>query len=60
MNTIHTHTNHNGINYYSTTNENGETIYSFTTDFEDRWSQDDQDYQATKPTPTDALQSDDL
>ena len=43
MSNITTYTNANGIAYYSTTNENGETIYSFTEDFEDIWSQDDQD-----------------
>ena len=43
MNTINTHTNANGIAYYSTTDENGETIYSFAENFEDIWSQDDED-----------------
>ena len=43
MSNITTYTTANGIAYYSTTNENGETIYSFTEDFEDIWSQDDQD-----------------
>jgi hypothetical protein len=43
MKNINTHTNANGIAYYSTADENGETIYSFTEDFEDTWSQDDED-----------------
>jgi len=44
MNTINTHTNANGVEYYSTTDENGETIYSFFKDFEDIWTQDDEDF----------------
>lgn len=43
MKNINTHTNANGIAYYSTTNENSETIYSFTEDFDDIWTQDDED-----------------
>jgi len=43
MKTITTHTNKNGIAYFSTTDENGQTIYSFTQDFEDTWTQDEQD-----------------
>ena len=38
-----THKNKNGIEYYSTTNENGETIFSFSTSFNDIWSQEYQD-----------------
>ena len=38
-----THKNDNGEAYFSKTNEDGETIFSFTQDFEDYWSQDDQD-----------------
>jgi hypothetical protein len=41
--TITTHINKNGLQYFSTTDENGKTIYSFTQDFEDTWSQDDED-----------------
>jgi hypothetical protein len=48
MSTITTHTNQNGVPYYSTTNDNGETIYSFTTDFEDIWSQEDEESHAAK------------
>jgi hypothetical protein len=43
MKTIESHTNATGTTYYSTTDENGQTIYSFTEDFEDIWTQDDQD-----------------
>jgi hypothetical protein len=35
--------NTNGIIYYSKTDENGQTIYSFTEDFEDIWTQEVQD-----------------
>jgi hypothetical protein len=38
-----THKNKNGIEYYSTTDENGETIFSFSPSFNDIWSQEDQD-----------------
>jgi hypothetical protein len=38
-----THTNKNGIIYYSKTDENGKTMYSFTEDFEDIWTQEVQD-----------------
>jgi hypothetical protein len=48
MSTITTHTNQNGVPYYSTTNDNGETIYSFTTDFEDIWLQEDEESHAAK------------
>ena len=40
---MNTHTNENGTNYFSTTTDNGETIFSFTQDFADYWSKDDQD-----------------
>lgn len=50
-NTITTHTNDNGIEYYSTTDENGNTIYSFSRDFEDIWTQDDED-EITKAATT--------
>lgn len=48
MKTITKHTNANGIAYYSTADENGETTYSFTTDFEDIWSQDDEDLESAR------------
>lgn len=37
-----THTNKNGINYYSMSVD-GLTIYSFEIDFLDYWTQDDED-----------------
>ena len=43
MKTILILTNAAGTVYYSTTDESGQTIYSFTDDFEDIWTQDDQD-----------------
>ena len=52
MNTIESHTNSNGTTYYSTTDENGQTIYSFTEDFEDIWTQDDQDAIEAGSTPS--------
>lgn len=38
-----THTNQNGIPYYSRPDDEHGTIYSFSVDFEDIWTQDDQD-----------------
>lgn len=52
MNAIESHTNSNGATYYSTTDENGQTIYSFTEDFEDIWTQDDQDAIETGSAPS--------
>ena len=52
MSTITAHTNDAGTAYYSMTDENGQTIYSFTDDFEDIWSQDDQDAIAAGSTPS--------
>ena len=52
MNTIESHTNATGTIYYSTTDENGQTIYSFTEDFEDIWTQDDQDAIESGSTPS--------
>ena len=49
---IKTHLNKTGSTYYSTTNNDGETIYSFTSDFEDIWSQEDQDAIDTGSTPS--------
>jgi hypothetical protein len=39
-----THTNKYGIEYYSKQDENGATIYSFSTTFEDYWSQEDEEF----------------
>ncbi len=41
-NNVTIHTNKNGDTYYSK-EEDGETIYSFTLDFEDIWTQEDED-----------------
>jgi hypothetical protein len=49
---ITTHTNSDGTPYYSTTDENGQTIYSFTKDFEDIWTQEDQDAIESGSTPS--------
>ena len=51
MKTIETLKNQNGETYYSTTDENGQMIYSFTEDFEDIWTQDDQDAIDSGSTP---------
>ena len=32
-----------GTVYYSAENENGQRVYSFTPDFDDIWTQDDED-----------------
>lgn len=47
-NTITAHTNANGIPYFSKVADDGSTIYSFTEDFEDIWSQEDEDLHALK------------
>jgi hypothetical protein len=47
-----THTNAAGATYFSTTDENGQTIYSFTPDFEDIWTQEDQDAIEAGSTPS--------
>lgn len=52
MNTIESHTNANGTAYYSTTDENGQTIFSFTQDFEDIWTNDDQNAIESGSTPS--------
>jgi len=49
---ITTHINADGTPYYSTTDENGQTIYSFTKDFEDIWTQEDQDAIESGSTPS--------
>ena len=41
-----TYINANGILYFSKISEDGLTIYSFTEDFEDTWSQEDEDLHA--------------
>jgi hypothetical protein len=46
------HTNAAGATYFSITDENGQTIYSFTPDFEDIWTQDDQDAIEAGYTPS--------
>jgi len=43
MKTVTTHTNKNGINYYSTKNDEGKLIYSFNESFEDYWTEEDQE-----------------
>jgi hypothetical protein len=35
--------NKKGLIYFSTTDEDGQTIYSFTEDFEDTWTQEVED-----------------
>jgi hypothetical protein len=50
--TTTTHTNAAGTVYFSTTDENGKTIYSFTEDFEDIWTQEDQDAIDAGSTPS--------
>jgi hypothetical protein len=45
-------TDKNGETYYSTTDEKGQTICSFTEDFEDIWTQDDQDAIAEGSSPS--------
>jgi hypothetical protein len=52
MTTIQCHTNASGEIYFSTTNEDGETIYSFSKDFDDIWTQDDEDAIAAGSTPS--------
>jgi hypothetical protein len=37
------HTNTTGTVYYSKTDEDGQTIYSFTQDFDDTWTQEVED-----------------
>jgi hypothetical protein len=48
MSNITNHTNTAGVPYFSTTDESGQTIYSFTEDFEDTWTQDDEDFHSPK------------
>jgi hypothetical protein len=52
MKTIESHTNAAGTVYFSTANEDGQTIYSFTEDFEDIWTQDDQDAMESDSAPS--------
>ena len=41
---LETKTNANGDVYYIDKDDNGKTIYSFTPDFEDYWTQEDEDF----------------
>lgn len=43
-----THTNAKGTPYFSKVTDDGETIYSFTEDFEDIWTQEDEDLHSPK------------
>jgi hypothetical protein len=52
MTIIKSHTNATGATYYSTTDENGQMIYSFTPDFEDIWTQGDEDAIEAGSTPS--------
>jgi hypothetical protein len=52
MTNIESHTNDNGTTYYSTTDENGQTIYSFADDFNDIWTQDDENAIESGSTPS--------
>ena len=47
-----THMNAAGTVYYSAENENGQRVYSFTPDFEDIWTQDDEDAIVAGSTPS--------
>lgn len=47
-----THTNAAGTAYFSTTDENGQTVYSFFSDFDDVWTQDDEDAINADSTPS--------
>ena len=51
MKAAESHINNNGTTYYSTTDENGHTVYSFSQDFEDIWTQEDQDAIDSGSTP---------
>ena len=52
MKPITTHTNAAGTPYYSTTDEHAQTTYSLTEDFEDIWTQEDQDAIEAESTPS--------
>ena len=43
-----THANAQGIPYFSKVDDDGATIYSFTEDFEDIWTQEDEDLHSLK------------
>ena len=45
-------TNSAGDIYYAMTDESGQTVYSWTDDFEDIWTQDDQDAIEVGSTPS--------
>ena len=51
-NTIKSHTNAAGTAYFSTTDADGQTIYSFTENFEDTWTQDAEDAIEADSTPS--------
>ena len=44
MENVKTLKNHNGEQYYSRYNKNGEREYSFSIDFEDIWTDAEEDY----------------
>ena len=50
--TADTHMNAAGVVYYSTTDEDGQTVYSFSPDFDDIWTQDDEDAINAGSTPS--------
>jgi nicotinamide mononucleotide (NMN) deamidase PncC len=52
MKIIKCHTNPAGTVYFSTADADGQTVYSFTKDFEDIWTQEDQDAIETGSTPS--------
>lgn len=43
-----THTNAAGISFFSKVTDEGETIYSFTEEFDDIWTQEDEDFHSLK------------
>ena len=43
VNTITELSNNNGETYYKTFDLDGHAVYSFSSDFDDTWSQDDED-----------------
>ena len=47
-----THMNAAGIVYYSAENESGQRVYSFTPEFEDIWTQEDEDAIKAGSTPS--------
>lgn len=47
-----THTNAAGTAYFSITDEDGQTVYSFSADFDDVWTQEDEDAINAGSTPS--------